>query len=185
MPYAMRSAGAKFTSPSSASSATETGESVTFRRCFDGTSWLVFRDAAELSQSAATNRPRPAASPSDETGRQFAAVAPVVVGRFGVGFGVVPPSFVSAYESRLGTAAGGGGATESAARSRSRRAPTGDLSSTERDLTGDDLFSKIAPTAGDAEQTPLLGVGMCPFFPFAAAAAPLSASCSKSTTPPR
>jgi len=178
----MRSAGAKFTSPSSASSATETGESVTCRRCFDGTSWLVLRDAAELSQSAATNRPRPAASPSDETGPQF--VAPVVVGRFGVGFGVVPPLFVSAYESRLGTA-GGGGATESAARSRSRRAPTGDLSSTERDLTGDDLFSKIAPTAGDTEQTPLLGVGMCPFFLFAAAAAPLSASCSKSTTPPR
>jgi len=180
----MRSAGAKFTSPSSASSATETGESVTFRRCFDGTSWLVLRDAAELSQSAATNRPRPAASPSDETGPQFAGAAPVVVGRFGVGFGVVPPLFVSAYESRLGTAAGGA-ATESAARSRSRRAPTGDLSSTERDLTGDDLFSKIAPTAGDAEQTPLLGVGTCPFFLFAAAAAPLSASCSKSTTPPR
>jgi len=180
----MRSAGAEFTSPSSASSATETGESVTFRRCFDGTSWLVFRDAAELSQSAATNRPRPAASPSDETGPQFAAGAPVVVGRFGVGFGVVPPLFVSADESRLGTA-GGGGATESAARSRSRRAPTGDLSSTERDLTGDDLFSKIAPTAGDAEQTPLLGVGRCPIFLFAAAAAPLSASCSKSTTPPR
>jgi len=145
----------------------------------------VFRDAAELSQSAATNRPRPAASPSDETGRQFAgAAAPVVVGRFGVGFGVVPPLFVSADESRLGTAAGGG-ATESAARSRSRRAPTGDLSSTKRDLTGDDLFSKIAPTAGDAELTPLLGVGRCPFFLFAAAAAPLSASCSKSTTPPR